>query len=111
MPRPTRRIIASGIAAWDADTDDNFNAITGEPFPMFQVVAPDEETDLPTASSYDQCFALVEDVMYISNGATWEVYQQAANVPDSTAATATDMATDFNTLLAVLIAADVMASS
>lgn len=108
MARPTRRVIASGIAAWDADSDANFNIITGAPFPMFQVAVVGS---LPTASSYDDCFALVDDVLYQSDGATWAPYQQAANVPDSTAVNATDMATDFNTLLAALIAADIMASS
>lgn len=108
MTRPTRRTIASGIAAWDADVDANFDQITGAPFPMFQVSLVGS---LPAASSYDDCLALVDDVMYISNGSTWEVYQQSANVPDSTATTATDMATDFNTLLAALIAGNIMASS
>lgn len=110
MARPTRRVIASGIAAWDADSDSNFDKITGAPFPMFQVTAPDDETDLPAASSYQGCFALVDSTLYISNGTTWEIYSGvAANVADSTATDATQMATDFNTLLDALQTAGIMA--
>jgi hypothetical protein len=110
MARPTRRTIASGIAAWDADTDENFDNLTSTPFPMFQVVAPDDETDLPSASSYDDCFALVDSTLYISNGATWEVYSGvSANVANSSATTATQMATDFNLLLTALQDAGIMA--
>lgn len=72
--------------------------------------------DLPTASSYDDCLAIVGTGaaarIYISNGTTWELYDtQSANVPDSTATTAADMASDFNDLLAALIASGQMASS
>jgi hypothetical protein len=110
MSRPTRRTIAAGIAAWDADTDENFDNLTSTPFPMFQVVAPDDETDLPAASLYDDCFALVDSTLYISNGATWEIYSGvSANVADSTAVTVADMATDFNLLLAALQTAGIMA--
>ena len=106
MARPTRRVIASGIAAWDADTDENFDKITGAPiaFAQYALVG-----DLPTASSYDDCFALVVDVLYYSDGATWAPYQEAANVADSTATDATQMATDFNLLLTALQDAGIMA--
>jgi hypothetical protein len=68
--------------------------------------------DLPSASSYADCLALVVDTLYISNGTTWEVYSGvSANVPDSTATTAADMASDFNDLLAALITAGIMAPS
>jgi len=110
MARPTRRTIASGIAAWDADTDANFDIITGQPFPMFQVSVVGS---LPSASSYDDCLAVVgtgsSALLYYSNGSTWEEYQQSANVPDSTATTATDMASDFNDLLSALQTAGIMA--
>ena len=110
MARPTRRTIASGIAAWDADTDENFDNVTGKPLALFQVVAPDDETDLPAATAYDDCFALVDSTLYISNGTTWEVYSGvSANVADSTATTATQMATDFNLLLTALQDAGIMA--
>jgi len=113
MVRPTRRTISSGTAAWDADSDANFDIITGQPFPMYWVATTGE---LPTASSYDDCLALVGTSgsarLYISNGSTWELYDNvSAHVPDSTATTASGMATDFNTLLAALIAAGIMAPS
>ena len=113
MARPTLRTISNGIQSWDADTDANFNMITGAPFPMFQVALIGE---LPLASSYDDCLAIVgtgaSARMYISNGSTWELYDSvAANVPDSTATTATDMANDFNDLLSALKAAGIMAPS
>lgn len=113
MARPTRRTIASGIASFDADIDANFDYITGQPFPMYWVATTGE---LPTASSYDDCMALVGTSgsarLYYSNGSTWELYDNvSANVPDSTATTVADMASDFNDLLAALIAAGIMASS
>lgn len=106
MSRPTRRNITSGIAAWDADTDENFSKVFDAPFPMFQ------ETDagsLPAASSYDSCFALVNDILYVSDGTSWAPYLgTSANVPDSTATTAADMASDFNDLLSALKTAGIM---
>ena len=106
MARPTRRVIASGIAAWDADTDENFDKITGAPLAIAQYALVG---DLPTASSYDDCLALVGSVLYYSDGAAWAPYQEAANVADSTATTATQMATDFNLLLTALQDAGIMA--
>ena len=111
MTRPTRRILASGIAAWDADADFNFSILTDGPFPM---VIYDTTGDLPTASSYTDCLALVGTttvLMYISDGTTWSVYRQGAVVADSTATTAADMATDFNELLTSLKDAGLMATS
>ena len=90
MSRPTRRIISSGIAAWDADVDENLSKVFDGPFPMFQVASAG---NLPTASSYDSCFALVNGVLYISDGSTWAPYLgTAANVPNSTATTVADSA-------------------
>ena len=108
MARPSRFILASGIASWDADGDANFSLLFDKPFPMYQVASVGS---LPSASSYDQCLALVNDILYISNGSTWQPYQVAANVADSTATTASEMATDFNELLTALKNAGIMASS
>ena len=111
MARPIRRTIASGIAAWDADADHNFSLLTDGPFPM---LIADATGDLPSASSYDDCLALVGTttvLMYLSNGTTWEVYRQGAVVADSTAATVADMATDFNELLTSLQDSGLMATS
>ena len=71
MARPTLRTLTAGIAAWDADVDANFNLITGKPFPMAQYATTG---DLPAASSYENCLALVGDVLYISNGTIWNIY-------------------------------------
>lgn len=111
MARPTRNVIASGEAAWDGEADSNFSIITESPFPIASYATTGA---LPAASSYDDCLAHVQadDRLYISNGSTWELYdRKSALVADSTATNATEMATDFNELLAALIAADLMASS
>ncbi len=111
MSRPTRNVIASGEAAWDGEADSNFSIITESPFPIASYATTGA---LPAASSYDDCLAHVQadDRLYISNGTTWELYdRKSALVADSTATNATEMATDFNELLAALIAADLMASS
>ncbi len=109
MSRPTRRVITSGVAAWDADVDENFNKVFNAPFPMYQV---DDVGDLPSAGSYESCFALVEDTLYISNGSSWEPDENvAANVLDSTATTAPEMVSDFNGLLSALQLAGIMESA
>lgn len=111
MARPILATIAAGSAAWDADVDNNFVKITGAPFPIavFANVGA-----LPTASSYDDCFALVGTTtmeLYLSDGSSWSKYQEAAFVADSTATTAAQMRADFNLLLASLITAGIMAPS
>lgn len=111
MARPTRNVIASEEAAWDGEVDSNFSIITESPFPIASFATTGA---LPAASSYDDCLAHVQadDRLYISNGSTWELYdRKSALVADSTASNATEMATDFNELLAALIAVDLMASS
>ena len=111
MARPTRNVIASGEAAWDGEVDSNFSIVTDSPFPIASFATTGA---LPTASSYDDCLAHVQadDRLYISNGSTWVLYdRKSALVADSTAGDATQMATDFNTLLAALIAANLMNSS
>ena len=83
MSRPARRTIASGIAAWDGDVDFNFGILTDTPIPIAQYALVG---DLPAAGSYDECFALVDDVLYFSTGGSWAPYWgEAANVADSTA--------------------------
>ena len=110
MARPTRRIITSGLAAWDADVDENFSLIVDTPFPMAQYATVG---DLPAASIYEECLAMVGPVIYISDGTSWSLFSggTAANVADSTATTAADMATDFNELLASLQTAGIMNAS
>jgi len=107
MARPTRRTISSEISAWDADVDFNFDLLTGVPLALKQYALVG---DLPAASSYDDCLALVGSVLYISDGAAWSPYlAQAATVADSVAVTVAAMASDFNDLLASLQTAGIMA--
>jgi len=107
MARPSKRIIASGVAAWDADVDFNFDLLTGRPLAVVQY---DLAAELPTASEYDDCLAMVGSTLYISDGTDWSPYfGESANVADSTATTVEQMATDFNGLLASLQTAGLMA--
>jgi hypothetical protein len=111
MPRPERNVIGSGEAAWDGEVDSNFSIITETPFPIASYATTG---NLPSASSYDDCLAHVQadDRLYISNGSIWELYdRQSALVADSTATDATQMATDFNTLLQALQDSSLMATS
>lgn len=114
MARPVLRTLASGIAAWDADVDANFSILTEGPFPIYNPVDLTALNAAAPAASYENCLALVgtsSPVLYISDGATWEVYQQGVAVDDSTASSASEMATDFNELLASLRGAGIMAAS
>ncbi len=109
MARPERRIIASGIAAWDADVDANFGLIMDAPLPLYQVSTVG---DLPDATEYNACFAWVGNVLYISDGTTWAEYLPIAPATaDSTATIVADLVTDFNTLLANLRSAGIMEAS
>jgi len=111
MARPVRNVIGSGEAAFDGEIDSNHSIVTDTPFPIARYA---NVGALPAASSYDDCLALVEadGRIYISNGSTWELYdRKSAFVADSTASDATQMATDFNTLLSALQTAELMASS
>jgi hypothetical protein len=110
MARPTRRTIASGIAAWDADTDENFGLVFDTPYPIVEYALVG---DLPAAGSYENCLALVGgDTLYISNGASWSAYQgTAAAVLDSTATTVSELAIDYNELIDALKTAGIMRTS
>ena len=113
MTRPARRTIEEGIAAWDPDVDFDFALLFDAPLPLFQEALVGS---LPAASSYDSCIAIVgtgaSARIYISDGATWGLYDsQSALVADSTATDATQMASDFNDLLAALQAGGVMEAS
>ena len=103
MARPSRRIIASGIASWDADVDENFNKIFNAPLPVYEAdTLVDLTTDFPPAS-YEQCLAVAGGVPYISDGTDWNtIIGQADAVTTSTATTVSEMVTDFNELLAAL---------
>jgi len=111
MARPERIVITDGQQAWDGEVDLNFEQLTDAPMPMyFAADLSSLNTDFSPAN-YDQCLALIGTVLYISDGATWEVYREGVFVADSTAATVSELATDFNTLLASLQGAGIMAIS
>lgn len=112
MARPTIATIATGLAAWDADADNNFSIITESPFPLFQV---DIVGDLPVASSYDKCLALVgtsDPRMYISLSSVWVLYDRIADyLAASTAVNVSQLVTDYNLLRTNLINGGLMAAS
>ena len=102
--RPTPRDIAYGISDWDVDANSNFAKLFSAPFPIFSV---DDVANLPAAADYDECLALApysgEQRLYISDGVSWSLYDSmAANVPQSTATTVADLASDFNDFLTSL---------
>lgn len=114
--RPSRIILESGIAAWDADVDALFALIFDAPFPVH---VEDDTTDATTnfpPGNYEDCLLLIGTAgsrrLYYSDGSSWLLYdKQAGLVPDSTATDATQMATDFNSLLSSLKTSGIMASS
>lgn len=114
MARPTLRTLVSGIVAWDADADVNFNMIVNAPFPMYLATDLSTLTSSFAPASYTGCFALADPadpILYISDGTDWVPYiTEATAVPDSEATTAADLADDFNDLLASLQAAGHMAT-
>lgn len=111
MARPQRNVIASGEAAFDGEIDSNFSIATESPFPIVTTATTSTLASSFPAANYDDCLALVEadSRLYISNGSAWVLYdRKSALVADSSAGDATQMATDFNTLLAALQASNLM---
>lgn len=111
MARPLLNSIAPGLAAWDADVDQNFSLLTESPLPVY---VEDTVGELPTASSYEDCIALVSSDygIYVSDGVSWEnIIPVSDNQANSTATDVAGLVSDINTLLANLIAAGIMASS
>jgi len=114
MARPERKIIGSGIAAFDGDIDANFSILTESPLPIVTTPTTSTLASSFPAADYDDCFALVDADrrLYISDGAVWTLYdRKSALVADSSASDATQMATDFNLLLTALKNSGLMASS
>ena len=109
--RPERIILEEGQQAWDAEVDTNFEQLTDAPTPFHSEPTVGDLTSKWPAADYVDCVCIVARTLYISNGTSWEIYRQAALVADSTAATAADMATDFNLLLSALQTAGIMATS
>ncbi len=112
MSRPTLATIGTGLATWDADVDNNFSLLTESPYPPAQY---DNVGLLPTASSYDDCFALVGTTntrLYHSVSSAWVMYdREAAYVAPSVATTVPQLVVDLNLFLTSLITAEIMAAS
>lgn len=109
--------ISHGVEGWDGALNDNFEVLTLGPWPAFEQAAGDE-TNLPVTfppASYDRCIAFVNHttlgwIMYYSTGTTWLVVpHRAAAQADSVAVTLAALVVDFNSLLAKLRAAGVIA--
>jgi hypothetical protein len=109
--RPVRKVLTDRLQAWDADVDVNFEIITDAPFPIAQFADFASLEIAAPAANYDECICLVSGELAISDGVSWGPYRKSANVPDSTATTVADLATDFNSLLSALQAAGIMATS
>lgn len=91
---------------WDAPLNDALDVLgrAGDPVPL--PLHSGDESDMPTASDFDQCSIWVDHttlgrVVATSDGSTWTFHRGVA-VPDSTAATVSDLKDDFNALLASL---------
>lgn len=116
MARPSRIILESGVAAWDVDIDALFAQIFDAPFPIrVEADTTDATSNFPPAN-YEDCLLMIGTAgsrrLYYSDGSSWLLYDRvAAHVPDSTATTAADMASDFNDLLASLQTAGIMEAS
>lgn len=118
MARPTINTnISHGVEGWDGAIVDNFEILDDAPWPVFQQAAGDE-TNLPITfppASYDRCIAFVNHttigwIMYYSTGTTWLVIpHRAAAQADSVAVVLATLVADFNSLLAKLRTAGVIA--
>ena len=92
MARPVVQTIVSDAVNWDVDVNINFENLFEYPFPI-NVVA--DVGSLPTAGSYDDCFAWVTTpgALYRSNGSSWVLYGSTTGITqltDNSGGTGTD---------------------
>ena len=82
MARPEKKDIVSGLEAWDAEADDNFEITFNTPFPPALYA---NAAALPSAALYEGCIAWVEDVelLYISSGGAWESLTEVAHYSET----------------------------
>lgn len=112
MARPSPTTIQSTLEAWDADVTNNFNLVFAGPLPL---VVYANFAAIPAANQFDQCLVSFNDatagwIMALSNGTTFrKVGVQAAAEADSTATTVANLKNDFNSLLAKLRTAGLLA--
>lgn len=77
MTRPTRIPIGAGTQGWDAEMDDNFQALFDEPLPIPRPsVTESNVASTYSASAYEECVVWVNHsvlgyVLYRSDGTNW----------------------------------------
>lgn len=108
--RPIPRPISHQLEGWDVDVSQNMSLAFDTPFPVYVTDSlANLQTSFP-AASFEDCFCIVGSEIVVSDGSSWKVYMKADAVADSTATTVTQMAADFNTLIAELKASGIMKS-
>ena len=103
MSRPEYTPIDYSVEGWVAPLNAVFDILFSLPFPIG--IYTDTGTLASEAPAYffKDCLALVEGVMYISNGMDWVVYErlQLINIPELVEeSTATDLRDSINVLIA-----------
>jgi hypothetical protein len=109
MSRPVFNDVAAGTNTWATIINDNLAKLVDGPLPVKTYA---DFASLPAAGSYDWSVAALEDeeVLVFSDGAAWHrIGRRAAAQADSTAAALADLVTDFNSLLAKLRTAKLLA--
>ena len=107
MSRPALSDIDRTDSGWLTKVNANFEKLLDAPFPMDQEASTGA---LPNAKLYKDCYVLVGDVLYQSDGTSWGTKQLnfIADL-DTGTATVSDIKTAYNNLLADLQAKGWMA--
>ena len=100
MSRPTLVAIDREDTDWLTNLEANLAKLLDTPLPILKETVVG---NLPNAKLYNDCFALVNDVLYQSNGTSW-VTKQLDFIADLDTGTAVlgDIVTAYNDLLADL---------
>ena len=122
MARPERNNIQSGLAAWDADVEENFEILFDNPIPLPENTTSRTMAQVDSAyapASYDRCF-IAQNVsdgdlsgyyLLFSNGSDWLVCaRQVADQSDAAGWADGTAEGDFNALLALLREAGILKS-
>lgn len=114
MAKVTYPQISHANQSWDAELESWRQNLQYRPLPVYRPTAG-AFANLPTASQNDDGLAVIADatagvIMALSNGTIWrKVPVQAAAQADSTAPDVATLKADFNSLLAKLRTAGVIA--
>ncbi len=76
MSRPARIDTDSEATGWVANINDNFEALTEAPLPLALYASSGALTSARNPKLYKDCFAMVGEVLYWSNGTTWNSYRE-----------------------------------